>query len=95
MIAIGLLTFHLQLPLCKSLKDKRSRIQPILNRLHREFNVTTAEIDKQDNWHEAVITCALISNDNAYTQKALSHIASCFSGYWPDIDVLSYKIEII
>jgi len=41
---IGTLTFHLHLPGCASLKEKRSRLKPLLARLHRQFNVSTAEM---------------------------------------------------
>jgi uncharacterized protein YlxP (DUF503 family) len=42
-MAIGLLTLHLSIPDCHSLKQKRSRVQPIIARLHREFNIAAAE----------------------------------------------------
>ncbi|MBA4379619.1 MAG: DUF503 domain-containing protein, partial [Anaerolinea sp.] len=34
---IGLLTLHLHLPACASLKEKRGRLKPLIHRLHREF----------------------------------------------------------
>ena len=49
---LATLTIHLRLPLCTSLKDKRGRIKPLMSRLHREFNVSVAEMDLQDKWDE-------------------------------------------
>jgi uncharacterized protein YlxP (DUF503 family) len=41
-MSIGILTLEIQLPGCKSLKEKRSRLKPLIARLHREFNVSVA-----------------------------------------------------
>jgi uncharacterized protein YlxP (DUF503 family) len=45
-MSLGLLTIHLHLPGCASLKEKRGRLKPLLTRLHREFNISAAEIDQ-------------------------------------------------
>ena len=68
-MSLGLLTIHLYLAGCTSLKGKRRRLKPLLHRLHREFNISVAEIDHQDRWQEAIIACALISNDSGHTQR--------------------------
>ena len=92
---IGILTIHLHLPGCSSLKQKRGRLKPLLNRLHREFNVSVAEMDRQDMWQEAVIACALINTDSAQVQRSLQAVAHWVQGNWPDGDVIDEKIEII
>jgi uncharacterized protein len=94
-MSIGLLTLHLLLPGCTSLKEKRSRIKPVLARLHREFNVSTAEVDLLDKWHESVLACAMVSNDHAYTQSALATVKDFFVSHWPDFEILDDRIELI
>ncbi|OQY29775.1 MAG: hypothetical protein B6243_10930, partial [Anaerolineaceae bacterium 4572_5.2] len=39
-MSLGLLTLHIQISGCSSLKEKRGRLKPLLARLHREFNVS-------------------------------------------------------
>jgi uncharacterized protein YlxP (DUF503 family) len=34
-------------------EGKRSRLKPLLARLHREFNISVAEVDRNDAWKEA------------------------------------------
>ena len=92
---IGVLTLHLQIPGCSSLKEKRSRLKPLIARLHREFNISVAEVDSQDAWQQAVIACALVSNDHNHTQRVLQHVAHWVESTWPDITVFSEEIEII
>ncbi len=48
-MSIATLTIHLHLPICSSLKEKRGRIKPLIARLHREFNISVAEMDLQDH----------------------------------------------
>ena len=92
---LATLTLHLRLPLCNSLKDKRGRIKPIMSRLHREFNVSVAEMDKHDTWDEAIIVCAMVGNDSAFLQSALQTVAKWAEAKWRDGDVGDSKIELI
>jgi hypothetical protein len=94
-MAIGILTLHLQLPGCTSLKEKRSRIKPVLARLHREFNVSVAEDGLNDRWQEAILVCALVSNDAGFTRKALQTVLSFMGEHFPDLYILEHRIEIL
>jgi uncharacterized protein YlxP (DUF503 family) len=91
---LATLTIHLHLPICTSLKEKRGRIKPLISRLHREFNVSVAEMGLQDKWDEAIITCAMIGNDPAFLQSALQNVAKWVDANWTDGDVWEQKIEI-
>ena len=92
---IATLTIHLHLPACASLKEKRGRIKPLISRLHREFNISVAEIDLNDKWQEAVIGCAMIGNDRAFLESALQNVAKWVENHWTEGDVIEQKIEII
>lgn len=92
---VGLLSIHLHLPGCASLKEKRGRIKPLMARLHREFNVSVAEVDLQDKWQEAVIACAMVGNGRGHLESALQNVAKWVEGNWTDGDVIEEKIEII
>ena len=91
---VAVLTIHLQLPECSSLKDKRSRVKPILARLHKEFNISAAEIDLQDRWREAVIACAIVGNDRVFLNNALQGVLDFIIRLWPDLPFLAEHIEI-
>jgi uncharacterized protein YlxP (DUF503 family) len=94
-MALGVLTIQIDIPGCKSLKDKRSRLKPLLARLHREFNISVAEIDHNDTWQSAVIACALISNNTRHTQRSLQQVIQWVETYWPDVTVIDDHIEIV
>ena len=92
---IAILTLHLHLPGCASLKEKRGRLKPLLARLHRQFNLSSAEMDLQDMWQEAVIACAMLGNDTAHLQSALETVRKWMQANWPDGDVVDTKIELL
>ena len=94
-MAIGTLTLQIDIPGCRSLKSKRSRLKPLITRLHREFNISVAEVDHQNSWQSAVIVCVMISSSAKHTQHALQGITEWVESYWPDVTVIDDSIEII
>jgi uncharacterized protein YlxP (DUF503 family) len=92
---IGLLSIHLRLTGCRSLKEKRGRLQPLLHRLQREFNISTAEMDLQDRWQEALIACGMVGNERVHLEQSLQAVGRWVEAHWPDGDVLDDSLEII
>ncbi len=86
-MSLGVLILSLHIPGCLSLKEKRSRLKPLLARLHREFNLSVAEVDQQDNWQGATIACAMVSN--------LQGVSHWIETHWLDVDILEDRIELI
>jgi uncharacterized protein YlxP (DUF503 family) len=94
-MSIGVLTLHLLIPGCTSLKEKRSHIKPLLTRLHREFNISVSEVDCQDMWQESVLACAQVSNDHGYTQMALQSVLDFLPAHFPNVEVIEHHIELL
>jgi uncharacterized protein len=94
-MSLGLLTLHLAVPGCMSLKEKRSRLKPLIFRLHREFNISVAEMDHQDSWQNAVVACAMITSDQAQTHRSLQKVVHWVETHWPDLEVADDQIEMI
>jgi uncharacterized protein YlxP (DUF503 family) len=94
-MSLGILTLNIHIPGCASLKEKRGRLKPLIARLHREFNISVAEIDQQDTWNQAVLACATVSNDHAFTQSVLQQISRWVETQWPDVYITDENIELI
>jgi uncharacterized protein len=94
-MAIGILSIHLSIPGCESLKEKRSQLKPILKRLHREFNVSTAEVDLQDRWQEAIISLAMINNNRVVIQQSFDTVLAFIVRSWPNIYIEDQRLEMI
>jgi uncharacterized protein YlxP (DUF503 family) len=92
---LGLLTLHLHLPGCASLKEKRGRLKPLLARLQREFNVSAAEMDLQDKWQEAVIACAMVGNEAVHLERSLQTVGRWVESNWLDMEVVDNRLELL
>ncbi len=92
---IGVLTLHIHLDGCTSLKEKRSRLKPLISRLHREFNISVAEIDHQDIWQDSIIACILVSNSQAYTQRSLQQVSDWIETSWPDVTLVEDQLDML
>ena len=90
---IAVLSLHLHLPGCASLKEKRSLIKPVLARLHREYNVAAAEMDLQDVWQDTLLACVTISNDPLQNLRLLQQVIDFTARTWPDLEIIDQRIE--
>ena len=91
----AVLLLDLKLTDCRSLKEKRSMLKPLLHKLHKEFNVSAVEVDKNDVWNESIIACGLISNKKRAAESCLAEIPGFLSKYFGEIEILSYSIQFI
>ena len=67
---LAVATWDLHLAGCASLKDKRSRIKPLVTALRR-VNLSVAEVDHQDLWQRAGLACAAIGSDRSVVEGEL------------------------
>lgn len=64
-------TWELALPGCSSLKEKRSVVRSIRDRLRSRFNVSVAETGLQDVRDRAELSIALVSSDGRQAESIL------------------------
>lgn len=95
MIVYAVLILDLKLSDCRSLKEKRSILKPLLHKLHKEYNVSSAEVDKNEFWNESIIACALISNQKRAAESCLAGIPDYISKFFCEIEILSHSIQFI
>jgi hypothetical protein len=94
-MSVGILRLSFRLPDCHSLKEKRSRIKPIIARLRREFNVSAAEVDDQDLWQSCGLLVACASGSGRQAEIVLTQALQDFEAHWPDLMLTNEQIEII
>jgi hypothetical protein len=73
-VVIGVRSFELHLAAAHSLKDKRSVIKSLKDRLHNEFNVSVAETARHDAWQMAELTVCLVSVDKRHAESILEAV---------------------
>lgn len=94
-MTVGICTIELHLPSNGSLKGKRAALKPLLARLHREFNLSAAEVDRQDSWQESIIALACVSNDQAQVDQVLNKAVRWIEHNRPDLQVVDWQLEIL
>jgi uncharacterized protein YlxP (DUF503 family) len=92
---IGACTLELDLPGMSSLKDKRSLIKSLSARLHKEFNVSVAEVDLLDAWQSTILGMAIVSNSAAHAQNLLNNVVRWLETHRPDLEVVDHYVELI
>jgi len=70
-MVVASLTWELSLPGCSSLKEKRSVVRSLRDRLRSKFNVSVAETAYQDVHTRAQLTIALVATDARFAESVL------------------------
>ena len=73
-MVIGVLQIELAIDAAESLKDKRRVVSSLKARLHREHQVSVAEVDSLDDMHTAVLGITMASNSVPHAQSVLDRI---------------------
>jgi uncharacterized protein len=94
-MVIGACTIELDLPGLNSLKEKRSVLKTLLARLHKEFNVSAAEVDLHDAWQSSTIGVSTVSTSAAHAQSLLNNLIRWIETYRPDVEVIDHYVEVI
>ena len=63
MATVLTISFELRIPGCRSLKEKRTVVRSIVDRLRKGMNVSVAETGYQDIHDRAELTVALVASD--------------------------------
>lgn len=92
---VGIATIQLHLPVNGSLKGKRAAVKPLLARLHKEFNISAAEIDQQDSWQDCTIAVVCVSNDATQSEQVLNSAVHWIEYHRPDLQVVDWQMELV
>lgn len=71
-MVIGVRSWELHVPGAHSLKDKRSVIKSLKDRMHNEYNVSVAETGRHDSWQSAELTACLVASDRRHAESVLA-----------------------
>lgn len=66
---VGVLTAQLHLQGIGSLKEKRSIVKSVVERLKSRFNASISEVDHNDSKVSAVIAASIVSNDSRFIDQ--------------------------
>jgi uncharacterized protein YlxP (DUF503 family) len=90
---IGVLQFTLEIPYAESLKDKRSAIKALRDRLRRSYNVSIAEIDDLDECTVATLGAVVAGSDIPHLNSTMDHLLAALQD-WRDGTLADHQLEI-
>jgi uncharacterized protein YlxP (DUF503 family) len=86
------LELHLSLP-AHSLKEKRGIVKSILGRARNRFNLSCAEVDRQDNPSVAVLGFVTVSPDKTVARSVLERVEEWVYENRPDVEITGSDIS--
>jgi uncharacterized protein YlxP (DUF503 family) len=92
-MVVGLLHMELHIPGSHSLKEKRSVVNHVKERLRTRFNASVAEVDHQELWQRAALGVAVVSGDAGGLDRGLRDILAVVERE-DRLQVLDYQIRI-
>ena len=90
---IGVLQFTVEIPYAESLKDKRRVIKSMKDKLRRQYNVSIAETDHQDEPTLATMGIAAASSDVKQVNSLLDRLLNTLQD-WRDASLTDHQMEI-
>jgi len=91
---VGVLQMELSIGDAMSLKDKRRVIKSLKDRIAHGHNVSIAEVGALDEHRRSIIGVAMVANERAYVEGALSKLVD-FVRRVPSVDLIDYQIDLL
>ncbi len=73
-MVVGVCRISLQLEDSQSLRDKRSTLRRIKDRVNQKWNCAIAEVGDLEEWQSAQLGFAVVSSDRAFTRSMMQKI---------------------
>jgi uncharacterized protein len=93
-MVIGIVTVRISIPEARSLKDKRSVIRSLKDRIVHHMNVSAAEIGHQDVWNLSELAFVTVAAESAIVQKRISELSTALRSN-PRYVLLHLSTELI
>jgi len=93
-MVIGLVTASISIPEAQSLKDKRSVIRSLKDRVLNQMNVSVAEVGKQDTWQYSELAFVTVAAEASVVETRMADIGK-FLRSTPRFVLLSVHTELI
>lgn len=90
---VGVALLELHIPHARSLKEKRSVVKGLKDRLRNRHGVAVAEVDAQDTWQRAVLLVSTASGTETEASEALAAVRRQADGL-DDAECLRFETAV-
>jgi uncharacterized protein len=77
---VGIVRIELHIPAAGSLKDKRSVVRSLKERIRERVHASVAEVDYQDLWQRAALGVAVVSGERRQVGEMLQSVRRLVEG---------------
>jgi len=93
-MVVGILQIAIRVSGSRSLKDKRRVVSSLKDRLHREHQISVAEVDGLDSRTTAILGIAMAASDVRHCQSTLDRVLDKIR-FGRDYELTDHKLEIL
>jgi uncharacterized protein YlxP (DUF503 family) len=77
---VGIVRIELHIPAATSLKEKRSVVRGLKDRIRQRVRAAVAEVDHQDLWQRAALGVAVVSGESRQVDELLQAVRNLVEG---------------
>ncbi|MBI2093207.1 MAG: DUF503 domain-containing protein [Candidatus Omnitrophica bacterium] len=76
----------IHISLAQTLKEKRSVVKSLKDRLHNRFNVGVSEVEPNETWQRCCLGIAAVASERAYVEGLLREVSEWLhEGRWVNV----------
>ena len=91
---VGVCKITIHIPNSLTLKDKRSVIRSLKDRLRHKFNVSVAEVENEELWQKAALGIACVSNDKEHASEMITSAINTVKNN-PELFITETQIDFL
>lgn len=91
---VGIVRIELHLPGSSSLKEKRSVVQGLKERIRQRVHAAVAEVDHQDLWQRAALGVSVISGERRQVDEQLQSVRRLAESC-PGAELLDWQEQLL
>jgi uncharacterized protein YlxP (DUF503 family) len=94
-VVVGISSFELHLPACRSLKGKRKVVRALIDRIHHRFRVSIAETGFHDLHQRSEISIAIVSQNEYELDRMFDEIRTVIDSVEPEAFLTRWEPQLL
>lgn len=93
-MVVGIMVVELRISEADSLKSKRRAIKSLVEKIKSRFNVSIAEVGKQNAWQFSTLGVTVVSNNSSHAYQTLNALLRFIEGAGT-VELLDVQMEVL
>lgn len=93
-MVVGIMVVELRISEADSLKSKRRILKSLVEKIKSRFNVSIAEVGKQNAWQFSTLGVSVVSNNRSHAYQMLNALLRFIEGAGT-VELLDVQMEVL